>query len=115
MACFILEAEARTAQGSHGRAAIAFRAAAEQARLQGLAEQCEQLLDRAATAYTHAAKRGELSLGAAHQAWVSAAKCFLQLQELDQAARCIEEARHVADQARGNVQSGNVQSAQTAS
>ncbi|UZX04262.1 hypothetical protein F8G81_17845 [Arthrobacter sp. CDRTa11] len=110
MACFVREAEARTLQGSHGRAAIAFRTAAEQARLQGLAEQCEDLLYRAAAAYNHAAERDELSPGAAHQALISAAKCFLQLQELDQAARCIEAARHVADQTHVKVES-----AQTAS
>ncbi|WP_457963256.1 hypothetical protein M1E17_17655 [Arthrobacter sp. D1-29] len=110
MACFLREAEARTMQGSYGRAAIAFRTAAEQARLQGLAEQCEDLLYRAAAAYNHAAERDELSPGAAHQAWISAAKCFLQLQELDQAARCIEAARHVADQSQAKAES-----AQTAS
>ncbi|WP_066293585.1 hypothetical protein [Arthrobacter sp. B6] len=104
MACFVREAEARTAQGSHGRAAIAFRTAAEQARLQGLAEQGEELLYNAAASYTHAAERNELSPGAAHQAWISAAKCFLQLQELDQAALCIEAARRVVDQSRPKVE-----------
>ncbi|WP_307073630.1 hypothetical protein [Arthrobacter pascens] len=103
MTCFVREAEERTAQGSHGRAAIAFRTAAEQARMQGLAEQSEQLLYRAAAAYTHAAERHELSPGAAHQAWISAAKCFLQLQELDRTAWCIEAARRVAYQTHRNV------------
>jgi tetratricopeptide (TPR) repeat protein len=93
--CLVREAEARTAEGSHGRAAIAFRTAAEQARLQGLVEQGEQLLGRAAAAYTHAAARNELTPDTAQQAWISAAKCFLQLQQLDRAASCIEEARRV--------------------
>lgn len=35
-----------------------FRTAGEQARLPGLAEQCDQLLGRAAAAYTHAAGEG---------------------------------------------------------
>jgi hypothetical protein len=60
VARFVREAEARSRQGSHGRAAIAFRTLAEQARLQGLAEQCDQLLGRAAAAYTHAAGEGLL-------------------------------------------------------
>lgn len=98
--CFVREAEARSRQGSHGRAAIAYRMAAEQARLQGLAEQCEQLLARAAAAYTHAAERKGLSLDAIHQAWISAAKCFLQLQQLDRAAWCIEQARTAAGHTR---------------
>lgn len=97
LTCYLREAEARTAQGSHGRAAIAFRTAAEEARLQGLAEQGEEMLYRAAAAYMHAAERDELSVGAAHQAWISAAKCFLQLQELERAASCIEAARGIAD------------------
>ncbi|MDR6413412.1 hypothetical protein [Pseudarthrobacter sulfonivorans] len=94
--CFVREAEARTAEGSHGRAAIAFRTAAEEARTQGQAELGDQLLDRAASAYTEAAGRTGLAPGTAHQAWISAAKCFLQLQQLDRAASCIEEARRVA-------------------
>ncbi|WP_395398451.1 hypothetical protein ACHMXB_11485 [Arthrobacter sp. UC242_113] len=93
--CLLREAEARTAEGSHGRAAIAFRTAAEQAQLQGRTEQAEQLLDCAAVAYTHAAERNQLNPGTAQQAWISAAKCFLQLRQLDRAAACIEEARRV--------------------
>ena len=96
IACFVSEAEARSTEGSHGRAAIAFRAAAEQARLQGQTEPGDQLLNRAATAYTHAAADAGLAPVTAHQAWISAAKCFLQLQQLDRAASCIEEARRVA-------------------
>ncbi|WP_146069161.1 hypothetical protein [Arthrobacter sp. ZGTC412] len=95
--CFVEEAEARSRQGSHGRAAIAFRTAAEEARLQGMASQRDQLLERAAASYTDAAERNGLAQDATHQAWISAAKCFLQLQQLDQAAWCIEQARTVTD------------------
>ncbi len=102
IACFVREAEARSEEGSHGRAAIAFRTAAEQARSQGLAEQGDQLLNRAATAYTHVATGNGLAPVTAHQAWISAAKCFLQLQPLDRAASCIEEARRVAAGALGS-------------
>jgi hypothetical protein len=97
IACFVREAEVRTRQGSHGRAAIAFRTAAEEARLQGQTEHCNQLLGWAATAYTHAAERSGLAPAAAHQAWISAAKCFLQLQQLDRATWCIDQARQLAD------------------
>jgi hypothetical protein len=100
IACFVEEAEARSMQGSHGRAAIAFRTAAEEARLQGMAEQCDQLLERAAAAYTSAAERSVLAQDATHQAWISAAKCFLQLQQLDRAAWCIEQARMVSGHTR---------------
>lgn len=96
ISCFVTEAEARAAEGSHGRAAIAFRTAAEQARSQGLAEQGDQLLSRAAVAYTQAADSTGMTPVAAHQAWISAAKCFLQLQQLERATSCIEEARRVA-------------------
>lgn len=102
--CLVREAESRTEEGSHGRAAIAFLTAAEQARLRGLAEQRDQLLHRAAAAYTHAAERTGLAPGAAHQAWISAAKCFLQLQQLDGAARCIEQGRRVAQDLHGRAQ-----------
>lgn len=100
MECFLSEAEARSKQGSHGRAAIAFRTAAEQARIQGLAEQRDQLLGRAAAAYTQAAERNGLTQEATHQAWISAAKCFLQLQQLDRASWCIERAGAVTGSAR---------------
>lgn len=95
IACFVREAEARSRQSSHGRAAIAFRTAAEQARLQGLAEHGDQLLAQAAASYIQAAKRSGLTADATNQAWISAAKCFLQLQQLDRAAWCIEQARKV--------------------
>ncbi|WP_461187469.1 hypothetical protein [Arthrobacter sp. Z4-13] len=98
--CFVQEAESRSREGSHGRAAIAFRTAAEQARLQGMAEQCDQLLECAAAAYTNAAERNVLTPDATHQAWISAAKCFLQLQQLDRAGWCIEQARAVPDHSR---------------
>lgn len=102
--CFVTEAEARAAEGSHGRAAIAFRTAAEQARSQGLAEQGDQLLSRAAIAYTQAAGSTGMTPVASHQAWISAAKCFLQLQQLDRATSCIEEARRVATGALRNLE-----------
>jgi hypothetical protein len=93
IACFVEEADLRTMQGSHGRAAIAFRAAAEEARLQGMALRCDQLLEQAAASYTNAAQSSGLAQDATQQAWVLAAKCFLQLQQLDRAAWCIEQAR----------------------
>jgi hypothetical protein len=65
--------------------------------LQGLAEQSDQLLASAAEAYAHAAQRNTLTPQAMHQAWVSAAKCFLQLQQLDRASWCIEQARKAAE------------------
>lgn len=97
LVCFVLEAQRRTAQGSHGRAAIAYRAAAGQARLQGDPDAADDLLDRAAAAYTDAAERSDLPPRAARQAWVSAAKCALQLSQLDRAAECIERARRIVD------------------
>lgn len=92
-AYFVREAENRSSQGNYGRAAIAFRTAAELARMQGLAEQHDLLLTRAAGAYVQAAERNGLTAEAIQQAWISAAKCFLQLQQLDRAVRCIEQAR----------------------
>jgi tetratricopeptide (TPR) repeat protein len=103
-ACFTREAQERTAEGSHGRAAIALRAAAEQARLQGDPEEADRLLARAAAAYTQAAENAGLPPHLTRQAWVSAAKCFLQVQQLDQAAWCIEQARSGAEvERRGHV------------
>jgi len=93
IACFVEEADLRTMQGSHGRAAIAFRAAAEEARVQGMALRSDQLLEQAAASYTNAAESSGLTPDATQQAWVSAAKCFLQLQQLDRTAWCIEQAR----------------------
>ncbi len=103
-ACFVREAQQRTTEGSHGRAAIALRAAADQARLQGDPEEADRLLVRAATAYTQAARSADLPPQVSRQAWVSAAKCFLQVQQLDQAAWCIEQARGGAEvERRGHV------------
>ena len=97
LACFVHEAQRRTAQSSHGRAAIAHRVAAGQARLLGDPDLADELLGRAAAAYAAAARRSDLPPHAARQAWVSAAKCALQLSQLDRAAECIEQARRVTD------------------
>ena len=87
------EAEQRGTQGRHGRAAIAFRMASEQARLVGEASLARTLLVSAADAYAAAAERDDLPAAGRRRALVAATTCYLSVEDLDQAARCIQAAR----------------------
>lgn len=89
---FRREAEARLSEGSHGRAAIAYRSAALQVRggdgtdprLQ------DQLWHLAADEYVEAAEH--LPAAAAHEALLAATMCYLQVRELAEAVTCLARA-----------------------
>lgn len=92
--CFRREAEARFAEGSYGRAAVAFRSAAAQALHGDVGwTLTEQLLRKAAETYVESTYHGELPAAARCEALRTAAICYLQVRDLDAASHCLDMAR----------------------
>lgn len=93
LSLFRREAQARVAEGSHGRAAIAYRLAALQVRGGDGSDQRlqDQLWRLAGDEYVRAAEH--LPVAGTHEALVTGATCYLQARELKMAATCIDRAR----------------------
>lgn len=90
---FRREAESRSAEGSHGRAAIAYRSAAVQAQnTAGGAAVRHQMMQEAAAAYAAVAHDDALPEAVTNEALRTAAMCYLQIGQLEAASHCIGEA-----------------------
>lgn len=94
---FRREASLRSVQGSHGRAAIAFRAAAVEAQKDPTTVALrEQLMRAAGDSYAAAGHDQQLPQPTREEALRTAAMCYLHIGELDAASRCIDEGRRTA-------------------